>query len=272
MDRLDVDGGWLAHDVTGAGDPVVLLHPGFIADGMAPLAADPAMTRFRVVTYHRRGYGESAPLSGPFSLADQATDVVTLLDGLGIASAHIVGHSLGGTIALHVAVLAPERVGTLSLLDPLVPWALSQDSAAFFGATAATAIPLLAAGDHAGALNAFLTGAFGPGFHPALDRALPHAWPTAVHDAPTAFGVELPAVQQWNVDRDGLAGVRAPTLLVTNNEPRWPGFAETHEALLDAIPGCQGIVVAVGSHLLQIADPRAVAAVVSAFLTRHPLT
>jgi len=153
-----------------------------------------------------------------------------------------------------------------------VPWALSEDSAAFFGATAGRAIPLFAAGDHAGALDAFLTGAFGPGYRRALDRALPDAWSTAVKDAPTAFAVELPAVQQWDVGRDDLGRARVPTLSVVINEPRWPGFGETHAALQDAIPGCEGIVVDVGSHLLQVADPGRVAAVVSAFLARHPLT
>ena len=63
--------------------------------------------------------------------------------------------------------------------------------------TAQVALPLFAAGDRAGALEKWLTGAFGPGFRPVLDRALPGAWSQAVDDADTSFGVELISLQEW---------------------------------------------------------------------------
>ena len=271
MKHVEIEGRRLAHRELGSGDAVVLLHPGFIADAMAPLAARAELAGFRLITFHRRGYGHSDRAETPASIADQARDVVALLDHLGVERAHLVGHSLGGTIAMHVAVAAPDRVGTLTVLDPLVPWALSSESGAFIAETAAIAMPRFFAGDHAGAVDAWLTGAFGPGYRPLLDRALPAAWNTAVRDAPTAFTVELPAVQDWSITAGDLAGVSSPALSVVNCDQRWAGFGETHDALLATIPGCDGAVVDVASHLLQLADPRPVSAVVAAFLSSHRL-
>lgn len=104
-----------------------------------------------------------------------------------------------------------------------------------------------------------------------LDRALPGAWETAVTDARTAFGVEVPSLQEWPFGAADLSHVRAPTLSLVNSGTYWPGFRETHDVLLARIPRCEGAVVAVTSHLLQIADPGPVAERVADFLRRHPL-
>jgi len=93
----------------------------------------------------------------------------------------------------------------------------------------------------------------------------------AVQDAPMPFGVELPALQAWPVGPDDLVRLGVPTLSLAHREDRWRGFAETHELLLGRVPGCEGAVVEVASHLLQIADPGAVAEPVAAFLSRHRL-
>ena len=58
---------------------------------------------------------------------------------------------------------------------------------------------------------------------------------------------------------DDLAGVGVPTLSLLHREDRWAGFAETHELLRARVPGCQAATAELDSHLLQIADPRAVA-------------
>ena len=50
----------------------------------------------------------------------------------------------------------------------------------------------------------------------------------------------------------------------------WPGFRETHEALLSRLPRCESLVLPHATHLLQIAVPRAVAEGIAAFLARHP--
>jgi pimeloyl-ACP methyl ester carboxylesterase len=59
------------------------------------------------------GFGGSAPLTVPLSLDEASGAVTDVLDGLGAAHVHVVGHSMGGFLALHLACVAPERVRTL---------------------------------------------------------------------------------------------------------------------------------------------------------------
>jgi pimeloyl-ACP methyl ester carboxylesterase len=269
--RATVRGAELAYTMRGDGEPMLLLHTGFLADGMAPLVAEPALADFRRIAYHRRGYGASDPTDGPGSMADQASDALGLLDALGIDRAHLVGHSLGADVALQVALDAPERVASLVLMEPLLGFLLSPPAAAFVAETASVALPRFASGDRAGALQAWLSGAFGPGFRVVLDRTLPGAWEQAIADAGTAFGVELPALQEWPLGTRELARIDVPTLSLVHVEDAWPGFEQTHTGLLASIPGCRGTRVALRSHLLQIADPSAVAGPVSAFAAGHPV-
>ena len=98
MERVRVDGTELEFAVTGAGEPVLLIHGAFIAEAYAPLCAEPALnSRYRLVRFHRRGYAGSSPARAPFSLGQQAADCSALLRHAGIERAHVVGHSSGGS-------------------------------------------------------------------------------------------------------------------------------------------------------------------------------
>jgi pimeloyl-ACP methyl ester carboxylesterase len=75
----------------------------------------------RVTAYDLRGHGYStAPASG-YTSADHAADLLALMDAIGADRASLVGHSFGGVIAAHAAVLAPGRVESLVLSDPYFP-------------------------------------------------------------------------------------------------------------------------------------------------------
>ena len=102
-------------------------------------------------------------------------------------------------------------------------------------------MPRFVAGDHEGALDAWLTGAFGPGFRVLLDQGLPQAWPQAIRDAPTAFGVELTALQDWSRQATDLENIRIPTLSVVHDDADWPGFAQIHAGLLERVPRSVGV-------------------------------
>lgn len=103
----------LHHQISGDGPAVVLLHSG-VADIRQWDPQWEALTaHHRVLRYDRRGYGET-PL--PHEEYDDATDLVRLLDELGIATAILVGSSAGGELAQQVASAWPERVTGLVLL------------------------------------------------------------------------------------------------------------------------------------------------------------
>lgn len=71
--------------------------------------------RYTVLRFDSRGHGGSGAPSGPYTLEQMADDVVGLLDALGIERTHFVGLSMGGMIAQHVALKAPERLASLVL-------------------------------------------------------------------------------------------------------------------------------------------------------------
>ncbi|MFI6868503.1 alpha/beta fold hydrolase [Nocardia sp. NPDC050406] len=75
---------------------------------------------FQVIRYDHRDTGQSSssPAGQPgYTGEDLATDPLRILDALGIERAHLVGMSMGGGIAQHIAALAPERVLTLTLIE-----------------------------------------------------------------------------------------------------------------------------------------------------------
>jgi pimeloyl-ACP methyl ester carboxylesterase len=104
-------------DWGGSGDPVILLaglgNTARIYDGFAPeLARD-----FRVLAPTRRGHGRSEMPESGYGLDTLVADLAGFMDALGIARAHLVGHSLAGAELTRFAALHPERVGKLVYLD-----------------------------------------------------------------------------------------------------------------------------------------------------------
>src|SRR5262245_29483237 len=118
MEKAQINGTVLAYETTGAGEPVLLLHPGFVANSFAALRREPALRSYRLVSFHRRGYGDSAAVQPPLTIEQHAEDCVGLLDFLGIGSAHVVGHSFGANVVLQVARAFSSRVHSLALLEP----------------------------------------------------------------------------------------------------------------------------------------------------------
>ena len=103
---------------SGRGTPVVFIH-GIGASmyswryQLAPVIA----AGYRAVAFDNRGFGFSDKPAHGYHNADYARLVVSLLDSLGIASAVLVGHSMGGAIAAEVALTHPDRVRGLVLID-----------------------------------------------------------------------------------------------------------------------------------------------------------
>jgi 3-oxoadipate enol-lactonase len=108
------DGGRLNYSIAGSGDPVVLIH----GMGLDASMWDPQMPvlarEFRVIRYDLRGFGASTLPDGPYSHSD---DLLGLLEFLGAPSAHVIGLSMGGRIALRFALEHARAVRSLTLID-----------------------------------------------------------------------------------------------------------------------------------------------------------
>jgi pimeloyl-ACP methyl ester carboxylesterase len=104
-------------DSGGEGPPVVLAH-GFLMDReMFAPQVQALAPEFRVITWDERGFGETEFDGEPFTYWDSARDCLALLDHLGIERAVVGGMSQGGFLSLRAALLEPERVRALVLID-----------------------------------------------------------------------------------------------------------------------------------------------------------
>lgn len=119
MPTVETNGTVLRYVREGSGDPVLLLH-GYLfgADWWRP-QMETLRDGFDVIAVDLRGQMRSPAPDDPdgYDLWNQAEDIRGLLDALGVGSAHIVGLSMGGMIALRLTLRHPERVRSLVLMD-----------------------------------------------------------------------------------------------------------------------------------------------------------
>ncbi len=123
MRGITVDEGRIYAEETGAGPAVLLLHAGVADRRVWDLVAPSlAAAGYRVIRYDMRGFGRSAPATGPHSLIDDAHAVLT---AAGEETAHFVGLSQGAATSVDTALAHPGRVRSLTLVAPGLtgyPW------------------------------------------------------------------------------------------------------------------------------------------------------
>ncbi len=116
--EVTVGGRQVRYRVDGAGSPVVLLHG--IGRSLEDWSEQHELLRdrYRVYSVDLPGYGRSEPLAELYTLPALASSVADFLDAVGITEpAHLVGNSLGGAVAMQLAVHGPERVASLVLVN-----------------------------------------------------------------------------------------------------------------------------------------------------------
>jgi pimeloyl-ACP methyl ester carboxylesterase len=117
---IDVPGARIHYVDRGAGRPIVLLHGlGAQLRNFAYGVADELASEHRVILMDRPGSGYSVPTGDLPGILDQAAIVAAFIDELGLDRPLLVGHSLGGAIALAVATHHPDAISGLALLAPL---------------------------------------------------------------------------------------------------------------------------------------------------------
>lgn len=115
MPQIDVNGQSLYYEVHGEGEPLLCVA-GLGADTMAWAFQLPEWSKhFRTAVFDNRDAGRSSPAEGDYEIVDMAKDALALADHLKLDSFHLLGMSLGGTIAQELAIGWPDRVRTLTL-------------------------------------------------------------------------------------------------------------------------------------------------------------
>lgn len=271
LELLNVDDARLQYEVTGTGEPVLLVHGALIARSFWTFVAEPAISeRYRLITYHRRGYAGSTGASGPVSIARQAADCRALARHLGHERVHVAGHSYGGVIALHLALSNPDLVHTLTLLEPAV--ALGESGAGYRESLEQGVRRYREAGA-AVVVDEFLSMRFGDGYRERLDRDMPGVFDQAVADAAVSFEVELPALRDWEFGEAEARRIKQPVLSVVGSESDVlsPRFVEADRLLREWLPDAEGFVLPGAAHGMQMQNPAGMARALAEFLAKHPM-
>jgi pimeloyl-ACP methyl ester carboxylesterase len=115
-DRVEIEGCRFTFSLEGRGAPVALVQGvGVCGSGWLPQVRE-LSSEFQCLTFDNRGMGGSQPVGRPLTVDRMARDTLALMSHVGWRSAHVVGHSLGGPIAIEMALLESARVRSLSLL------------------------------------------------------------------------------------------------------------------------------------------------------------
>lgn len=271
MPPVTVNGVRLVYEDLGAGErPLVLVHglTGFRDDFRERL---PALTAFgRTIVYDQRGHGDSANTGDPasYSFDQLVADLAGLLDARGVAGCDLLGHSMGGMIALRFALAHPARVASLVLMDTAARAPDRMPRAPFAAAGA------IARADGMAALAALLRArAAGEADRPAAERRLEAEWGEAYWERrrrrftamdPEAFAVlTLELIDQAPLT-DRLAEIGCPTTVIVGEQDA--GFLAPSSELAAGIPGARLVRIANAAHSPQIENPSAWMAAIGAHL------
>jgi pimeloyl-ACP methyl ester carboxylesterase len=121
--RIATESGSYAAIEAGTGPPVVMLHGlgGNKASFLPTIAA--LAPSFRTIAVDLLGFGDSdKPLGASYGPGFQARGIARLLDALGLERAHLLGHSMGGRVALELGFREPARAHGLVLMTPAMAW------------------------------------------------------------------------------------------------------------------------------------------------------
>ncbi|HEU4656666.1 MAG TPA: alpha/beta hydrolase [Capillimicrobium sp.] len=255
MPLLEANGIRLMVDDAGAGEPLVLVHGSWDDRSVWGLVRDELARSFRVVAYDRRGHTDSEDGAEPGTRRDDEDDLAALVEVLGAAPAYVVANSFGSSIALGMAVRAPELVRGLCLHEPPLIGLLED---APIGDALGPVIDLIETGEHTAAAQRFVDEvALGPGAWEAMgpeDRAV------MVRNAPT-FAEELRDPAAFGVDLDAVAALQRPVLL-TRGDRSPPFFEPIVDILASTLPRAEVRTIRGAGHVPHVTHPAEYVAVV----------
>jgi pimeloyl-ACP methyl ester carboxylesterase len=243
----DVNGLHMYYETAGVGSPLVLLHGGMCTIDLSFASLIPPLAKkHRLIAVELQGHGRTADIDRPITPSNSAADVAALLDVLGIDRAHVLGHSMGGEVALELGVNHPDRVRSLVPVSVWVrPDGMHPDLADPSRYADSTRLPT--AQDYADMAEAYR-------------KLSPH--PEHFDEFFATLASSSADPQGWNDEQ--LASITAPTLIVLGDHD----FATIEHAglMLELIPGSQLAVLAGTTHMQATRRPDLLLPLLDAFL------
>ena len=250
-----------------AGDPLVLVH-GSWGDHHGWDQIVPSLARsFRVLTYDRRGHSRSERPSGQGSVREDVADLGTLIEHLGLAPAHILGNSFGGSIALRLAGERPELFRSLIVHEPplfdLLEASAAREVLQTFQERIQIVNELLEKGQmESGARQFAETISLGPG---GWEQLPDEGRQTSIFNAPTYLD-ELRDPESLAIDLQGLANFSSSALL-TDGDQSEPFFPLVIEKVAQVLPQAQRRTLSGVGHVPHLSHPDEYIEAVASFIS-----
>lgn len=258
---VQVDGARLSVAEQGAGPPVVLGH-GLLFDRRMYDGQLRALTPdHRVITIDWRAHGQSEAPARRWTMRDQGLDYARVMEALGVAQAVVIGQSMGGMAALHLALDRPEMVRALVLIDTSAAAETLFKRAKYM----TLAVLARAIGMRPMLLRQAAAVAFGPTFRkidPATVRLWMERW-SHLNPGVVARAVQVPVFRPSLVGR--LSEITAPTLVLVGAEDATTPPSESLR-LAHHLPHARLEILPRTGHMSPIERPNDVARLISRFL------
>lgn len=261
----------LHYELHGTGEvPLVLVH-GSWASHYAWGFIVPLLSRsFRVLTYDRRGYGQSECAPGQGRARKDVADLAALIEHLTLGPAWLVGQSYGAALVFRLALERPNLLRGLighepSLLSLLATDPVSAPILEDVLQKTGSVLERIASGDHAGAAEQFLdTVALGPG---SWVQTPPQFQQVITSFAP-AFLDEASDPEQLSFDLAALQAFIRPVLL-TQGDQSPPFFAPIVASLAAALPDAEVVTIHGSGHIPHATHPDTFADTIKSFIRKN---
>jgi pimeloyl-ACP methyl ester carboxylesterase len=266
MSLEQINGTKQFHEVTGEGEPLVLVHGAWFDHASWDAVVPGLAESFRVVTYDLRGHGQS-PVDPPDAgtVHDDTADLVALIEHLDLGEVNVAGISSGACIALRLAIEHPTMVRRVLPHEPpcaeyLLGAPENKPLLDEVGELLGDVAGRIEAGDHRGAAQRF------------FDELVLLPWaelPQASQELIAAHAVpflgQLRDPDAVALDPDALRALVMPVLL-SQGAASHPFASLVVEQLADVIPDARRFVLAEAGHVPHMTHPDAYVEMVSEFL------
>ncbi len=190
---------------------------------------------------------------------------------LGIDRGHIVGHSIGGTIALQLAINYPNSVHSFSLLEPALTGYSTQGNNEVIQGFAPL-IQMYAKGNKSEVIDNFMKMTIGSGYCDLVNIRLPaNGFDQAVIDAKTYFYDEIPAMRSWTLKSEDMKNINQKPVLYVRDSKSGHTCVARQELVLKILSHTKVLAVPKAKHMIQVMNPEDLAEGLANFFANCPI-
>jgi pimeloyl-ACP methyl ester carboxylesterase len=258
------------NSINSINENIILIHGGIMADANIPLVtfSNIFTKSYNILHYHRRGYGKSInKRNNSASIFQHVEDCKKIMDLLNIKKAHMVGHSIGGTIALQLASHYPDHIESLILLEPAIT-GYNEITGQQIIHEFQPLIQMYDKGHKKEAIDIFMKKAIGSNYKETIANVLPsNSFELAITDAKTFFHEEIPSMKLWTFTKNQAKDLLHKKVLHIRGLQKMRKTSKDREDLLNYwLPQTMTISIPNAPHMIQITNPKEVVQTINSFL------